>query len=833
MTFVLERCRLYAPWLLAALLIAPGCADQKKKSTQADPRIEQSFGVKAQAQPQTSDLSSPDRKQIVIKKEALDKEFLLQASLMRQVPMPTASGLKSRIVAFKRVNDTVFLMEATQGHVITKDLPSQLILTRMPILSETASDLTLDFSEGMSALFVSGDWYSSDLDEGSYTKTFQSVEARVSFIEDASFVDNALVIRQIAQLRGAQLDSVEVKYYLEPYQPNPNFKKKAAESIQKFGFFEVAPQYTGDGGSLEVYASKFDQTKPIVFAVSANTPPEYQAAVRDGILYWNRAFKNDPIQVVTAPEGVTAPDYNYNVVQWVPWDAAGYAYADAQMDPRTGEIRHAQVFMTSTFAVSGESRARQLLKKGPQKQSAAQDALSLAGMIQVPLCNRQLEDRFYEQLEDMVSRQAPDSEYLRISQDYIREVVAHEVGHTLGLRHNFAGSLEMSYTLDQRETILQDYIQNQKVADHVVPSSSVMEYQVFEEAAMSGHLMAKSDRILPYDQKVIQALYEDQSFDLEEVPLFCTDSQTNLLDCQTFDLGSNPIEFLKWSQQSDTKRLSQSLFSTILNAKLVERDPQFVASTWVNRLLGSRYKAFSLMSSETPLIRVRRSFTSFDDFSKLEVKAQEEELFRQAYETAGGWPALLALPSLTELRTVPTEVRRLMSVYQSQVGDKILRFNLEEQVRLEKQLTRFMPELEKSLQLAQWKAIGDVKNAASKEFSEDFVQWIEAEARRALVGQDGVMEARKQREDGSWETITLPKFVAAPELRKQVATSLKTLTAEDSWRLTRLKQSLRFELQKLAKVYLADVDTIEYRVLDEEASRWLGDYRAMIRDLSL
>ena len=53
--------------------------------------------------------------------------------------------------------------------------------------------------------------------------------------------------------------------------------------------------------------------------------------------------------------------------------------------------------------------------------------------------------------------------FLKISQDYIREVVAHEVGHTLGLRHNFAGSLHSNLDLSKKEDVFLDYAKKGKL----------------------------------------------------------------------------------------------------------------------------------------------------------------------------------------------------------------------------------------------------------------------------------------------------------------------------------------------------------------------------------
>ena len=108
--------------------------------------------------------------------------------------------------------------------------------------------------------------------------------------------------------------------------------------------------------------ARFDLSKPLSFHYSANTPELYVQAVKDGILYWNRAFGTNIIRAEKAPEGVTAPDPRYNIVQWVPWDNAGFAYADILLDPRSGQSQHGQAFMTSVFALAGKARARALLR---------------------------------------------------------------------------------------------------------------------------------------------------------------------------------------------------------------------------------------------------------------------------------------------------------------------------------------------------------------------------------------------------------------------------------------------------------------------------------------
>jgi len=171
------------------------------------------------------------------------------------------------------------------------------------------------------------------------------------------------VIRQSAQARDLaesanQEVRFEIRYFLSPYQPSEKPGKEPPRSEDRYvRFFETYRQLELTTGRASAKIARFDVSKPIQFYYSANTPSNYVDAVKEGILYWNRAFGTNIVRADKAPDGVTAPDARYNVIQWVPWDAAGFAYADVLLDPLTGESKHGQVYMTSVFAISGRARA--------------------------------------------------------------------------------------------------------------------------------------------------------------------------------------------------------------------------------------------------------------------------------------------------------------------------------------------------------------------------------------------------------------------------------------------------------------------------------------------
>jgi hypothetical protein len=89
---------------------------------------------------------------------------------------------------------------------------------------------------------------------------------------------------------------------------------------------------------------KFDSHKPIVFALSAAIPDRYRQAVRDGVLYWNKALGRPLLQVIDARDDVMAPSPRYNVIQWLT-DGDFASTPHIQSDPLTGEILHAHLFV--------------------------------------------------------------------------------------------------------------------------------------------------------------------------------------------------------------------------------------------------------------------------------------------------------------------------------------------------------------------------------------------------------------------------------------------------------------------------------------------------------
>ncbi|WP_439546132.1 zinc-dependent metalloprotease [Sandarakinorhabdus sp.] len=149
--------------------------------------------------------------------------------------------------------------------------------------------------------------------------------------------------------------------------------------------------------------------KPIVFYLDRNTPEPIRAALLEGIGWWAQAFDAagliDAFRVEMLPEGADPLDIRYNMVNWVDRATRGWAYGQIIADPRTGEIVKGMV-------VLGSLRARQDI----------QIFQSLVGAAEL--------------------NSGRPNDPVVVALDRLRQLGAHEVGHTLGFSHNFAASTQ-------------------------------------------------------------------------------------------------------------------------------------------------------------------------------------------------------------------------------------------------------------------------------------------------------------------------------------------------------------------------------------------------------
>src|SRR6184192_2284728 len=154
-------------------------------------------------------------------------------------------------------------------------------------------------------------------------------------------------------------------------------------------------------------AAVSEAVRPIVYYLDRGAPEPIRSALLEGARWWNQAFEaagyKNAFRVEMLPEGADLMDLRYNVIQWVHRATRGWSYGAAVIDPRTGEIIKGHVTL-------GSLRVRQ-------------DYL-IAESLLAP----------YEKGKPV----SPKMQEMALAR--LRQLAAHEVGHTLGLMHNYSAS---------------------------------------------------------------------------------------------------------------------------------------------------------------------------------------------------------------------------------------------------------------------------------------------------------------------------------------------------------------------------------------------------------
>ncbi len=731
---------------------------------------------------------------IGIRKDALEKEFLFQGSLVFQVPVPMFNGLQSRVVAFRIVDDSLYMLETNSGHVVNSDIPANLILARFPIVSQTADSINFDFNKGMSKLFVSGDWKAHEYYESS-DEAWSSQNLGESFVDSLYFNSkNQLAIHQVAQIHQETNDGnyeipVELVYYLSTYEENENFEPTDEIDFDRMGFFGVKARFDAETGVEILQASKFDESKGITYGISANTPDEYKQAVRDGILYWNKAFGEEVVSVVDLDPSVSAPSLDHNVVQWVNWDDAGFAYADAQMDPRSGEILHAQVFLTSAFAFRTFDQARDLLRRIKEKKKHTHH-VGVKGFGKGHLCDYEPNEEVVGTLTSLLSEESADDQtILRISQDIIRQVVSHEVGHTLGLRHNFAGSNHANYKRADWMAKVKGYIRTGHAPKGLVVSSSVMDYQRFEEDMLVGDQVANLPKALEYDEKAIRHLYFGKKYDIDEVPLFCTDSHVGeYLDCQRFDAGNNFVEGALWDSKEILEDLPYMLLSGYLavrsfdtpEKRLSIKAGSFSGDKAALVVMSLRYRALTALKSGAKFLAVERQYDYVGANDEEELANANKAYAESLFQAVGGVEAVLEPATPGQVAALE---KKFVDMVQSGAYDTGVaaggsyKLTQSDKDTMIEEAHRIFQSLEKELVRAQLSFVNKLHDLAPTQTAYELEGLLEQKARHVLMHTTSVKKT-KVKQQGKEIDFVYPSFFYSQAARME-AVGLLSSKSED------------------------------------------------------
>lgn len=618
-------------------------------------------------------LSAATNHQIALRHEAFGKDFLLSASVIPQLVAATGSSLAGKIVRFEVFEDGVDLYESTQGLLVTRELPARRLLTTFPIVAKNDNGIVIDFNAGMKRVF-NDIWYGSSEKANPVRGRNPLLQARSLEIPQSRIFEvrpegDQLVIRQSALIRDRQNDPnmeerVEVRYFIGPRKDADFQSREHTPDVSRHvRFFETYPQLEDTSGRTSTRAALYDIRKPVVIHYSANTPAEYESAVRDGILYWNRAFGRDVVSAEKAPEGVTAPDSRFSLVQWVPWDMAGFAYADVIVDPLSGATQRGQAFLTSTFSFQGKARARALLRAmrnlspGPSQDGSPkkvesdflwQRSTRFEGLNACQGDSAVFVQQFANDLESALSdRRFDDASAKRVSGDYVREIVAHEVGHMLGLRHNFSGSVSANLSHKELLEWFTSYLSDDdtKLLADRIPSSSVMDYLDLKSSVKIGWMIRKTKEVLPYDRAAVQWGYLGSKEVAEKKMLFGTDQDVSAYgDVVPYDYGRDPMIGAYAAIGEALKSLPNSLIEEFIAAKAprnavdkkpleqVSPDPERAAAQ-VADLYG---KLLAWFKAGSRSLRIEREFSFVGPLNRKEILRAHWKSLNEQIDRLGG-----------------------------------------------------------------------------------------------------------------------------------------------------------------------------------------------------
>jgi len=260
--------------------------------------------------------------------------------------------------------------------------------------------------------------------------------------------------------------------------------------------------------------------KPITYYIDHTVPVEYRQMMMDGILEFNRAFEEagfrNGIEAKMLPEGVDPEDIRYATMRWNVSDQSGYgAIGPSVVDPRTGEILDADILFEANMVQGWKNFYRtnidpgmaitEMFELSEEEERAMRNGSEMASMVdEISSQGTLLRTALIANGEIGPGDDVPQS-YIY---EAMKRVTMHELGHTLGLRHNFRSSADTPF----------DKLHDKAFTEENGLASSVMEYPAINIATNSenqGYYYSPS--VGSYDKWVIAFGYTpsaDRALDL-------------------------------------------------------------------------------------------------------------------------------------------------------------------------------------------------------------------------------------------------------------------------------------------------------------------------------
>lgn len=434
-------------WAVILLIVFTTSAQRKKQKTEPPkpkPTIA-SFTSKMTLKEGFFNFYSDEKQgKIYLLVDKIEQEFLYVNSLAagvgsNDIGLDRGQLGNERVVRFERHGNKVLMLQPNQGYRAVSDNADEVKSVAEAFASSVIGGFTIKMEEGNNLLVDITDFLLRDshgvsqrlkrTKQGSYsldkTRSAVYLPATFNFPKNTEF-ESLLTFRGIAQ--GAWIrsvapssDAISVRTHHSFIElPDDDYEPRAFDPRSGFISMSYQDYATPIEESLvkrliirhrlkkkDPNAARSEAVEPIIYYLDRGAPEPIRSALIDGAKWWNEAFEAagfiNAFQVKVMPEDAHPLDVRYNIIQWVHRSTRGWSYGSSVVDPRTGEILKGHVSL-------GSLRVRQ-------------DFLIAEGLLSP-----------YENGETV-----PD-DMKEMALARLRQLSAHEVGHTIGLVHNFAAS---------------------------------------------------------------------------------------------------------------------------------------------------------------------------------------------------------------------------------------------------------------------------------------------------------------------------------------------------------------------------------------------------------
>lgn len=457
-----------------------------------------------------------DSDKIYLQVDKLDQDFLYVQALTsglgsNDIGLDRGQLGKRAIVKFRRSGNKLLLMQPNQDYRATTDNPlerksikqafAKSVLFGFKIIEESEKSFLIDFTpflmqdaHGVTRRLKQKKQGNYKLDE---TKSALAMQRTKAFPKNSEF---EVLLTFSGEPKGQFIKSVApdaskltvIQHHSFVQLPDDNYKKRLFDPRSGVNFISYKDYSTPINEPLRKRyiirhrlekknpeAELSEAKEPIIYYLDPGTPEPVRSALLEGAQWWNQAFKNigykNAFQVKMLPEDADPLDLRYNVIQWVHRSTRGWSYGASVVDPRTGEILKGHVSL-------GSLRIRQ-------------DFMIAQSLTNKPF--RLSDDNYQTMLEMSLAR--------------IRQLSAHEVGHTLGFAHNFAASTDSrSSVMDYPHPLLE--IDDNEIDFSNAYDINIGEWDKVTVAYAYGHQNEKQSEQQYLDSLLKQANTDDLKF---------------------------------------------------------------------------------------------------------------------------------------------------------------------------------------------------------------------------------------------------------------------------------------------------------------------------------